>query len=129
MAQKLLDYIISMANKSGAIPPAPNALKNLKQAIDGVPFELNIPGMSGIMNIQNIMNGLKMLQKQMGGLNNIGDFQQILAQVQNGTASLEQLQQALGQAGSLATVLMTYVEQGQQQSSNNASSGSKLNTQ
>jgi hypothetical protein len=108
---KLLDYIISMQNKSGAIPPAPNALKNLKAAIEGVPFELKQPGMSGIFNMNNMLQGLKILQQQMGDLGNIGNFQQILQQIANGTVTYQQLLDAMGNAGSLSAVLMTYVDQ------------------
>lgn len=109
---KLLDYIISTQNKSGAIPPAPNALKNLKSAIEGVPFELKQPGMSGIFNMNNMLQGLKILQQQMGDLGNIGNFQQILQQIANGTATYQQLMDAMGDAGSLSAVLMMYQSQG-----------------
>jgi len=105
---KLIEYLISSLNKSGSIKPAPNALKDLKSSIEGIPFALNQPSMSGLFNMNNIMQGLKILQKQMGGLENIGSFQEILQQINNGTVTLKQLEDALGNGGALATVLMNY---------------------
>ncbi len=108
---KLIDYIISKANQSGAIPPAPNAIKQLKESIEAIPFQLLQPSMSGIMNLSNIMQGLKILEQQMGGLENIGNFQNILQEVVNGTATYQQLLDAMGDAGLFAASLLTYANQ------------------
>jgi hypothetical protein len=105
---KLLDYIISVSNKSGSIPPAPNALKNLKGSIENVPFNLLTPSMSGLFTQANLLQGVQLLLQQMGNLNNIGNFQQLLSQFNNGSITTQQLLDALGNAGSMSAVMMTF---------------------
>ena len=95
MGQKLLDYIISKNNISGSIPSAPQGLKNLKESIEGLPFELLNQSMSGIF--KNLPQQLQQLVKQMGGLQNMGaDVQKVLGQIQNGTISADQIVQTFG---------------------------------
>lgn len=84
---KLLKEIISRANKSGSIKGAPHGLIKLKEAIEGVPFELLMPGMSGIFSQGNMMKGIMGMLKQ--GLN-IGDL---------GSQVSQAIQQAAGAAG------------------------------
>lgn len=80
-AQKLLQHLIAIANKSGSIKPAPQGLIKLKEQLEGVPFALLQKGMSGVINPQNLLQGVLGLAKQLGGLQNVGDFGQILSQV------------------------------------------------
>lgn len=91
----IIDYCISVNNKSGSIPSAPQGLKKLKESIEGVPFELLTKGFSGIFD--QLQQGMQQLTQAMGGIQNMGgQVQQILSQVQNGTASVDQLVQAFG---------------------------------
>lgn len=93
----IIDYCISVNNKSGSIPAAPQGLKQLKESIEGVPFELLTQGMSGILNQGNLMQGIQQIAQQMGGIQNLGgQVQQILGQITNGTASTAQIVQAVG---------------------------------
>lgn len=91
----IIDYCISVNNKSGSIPPAPQGLKKLKESIEGVPFELLTKGMSGIFD--QIQGQIQQLMQVMGGIQNMGgQAQQILGQLQNGTASADQIVKAFG---------------------------------
>lgn len=91
----IIDYCISVNNKSGSIPPAPQGLKKLKESIEGVPFELLTKGMSGIFD--KLQGQMQQLMQAMGGIQNMGgQAQQILQQVQNGTATTDQLVKAFG---------------------------------
>lgn len=91
----IIDYCISVNNKSGSIPPAPQGLKKLKESIEGVPFELLTKGMSGIFD--QIQGQIQQLMQAMGGVQNMGgQAQQILGQLQNGTASADQIVKAFG---------------------------------
>lgn len=80
-AEALLQHLISVGNKSGSIVPAPHGLKKLKEQIEGVPFELLQKGMSGVINPQNMLQGILGLAKQLGGLQNVGNFQKVTQQV------------------------------------------------
>lgn len=93
----IIDYCISVNNKSGSIPPAPQGLKKLKESIEGVPFALLTKGMSGIFD-NNLVGQIMQMAQQMGGLQNMGGkgTQQIMQQLQNGTAAIDQVIQTFG---------------------------------
>lgn len=104
----IVDYCISVGNKSGSIPSAPQGLKKLKESIEGVPFELKVPGMSGIF--KNLAQQIQQMAQQMGGIQNMGgQAQQILQQVQNGTASADQLVQAFGGVTAMTAGLSSFL--------------------
>lgn len=106
----LIDYCISVGNKSGAIIPAPQGLKKLKESIEGVPFQLLVPGMSGVLSNGNLLQGIQQLAQQLGGLQNLGgQFQQILGQMASGQVSVQQLVNAAGGVTSLTAGLMNYL--------------------
>lgn len=89
MSGKLIDHLIQVQNLSGAIRNAPHSLKDLKGALDGVPFQLLSPGMSGVMNLQKIMQAVTQLAGQLGGLTNVGNFTNMLGQFQGLASSLQ----------------------------------------
>lgn len=104
----IVDYCISVNNKSGAIPPAPQGLKKLKESIEGVPFELLTKGMSGIFD--KLPQQMQQLSQMMGGLQNMGgQFQQILGQIQNGTVSVDQLVNAFGGVTAMTAGLSSFL--------------------
>jgi hypothetical protein len=74
MPGQLLQYLISVQNKSGSIKTAPQSLLNLKNSINGVPLPVQIPGMSGVMSIQNLLAGIIQAAQNLGGFNNVGNF-------------------------------------------------------
>lgn len=101
----IIDYCISVNNKSGSIPPAPQGIKKLKESIEGVPFELLTKGMSGIFD--QLQGQLQQLMQAMGGIQNMisksggsggggQQLQQMLGQIQNGTASTDDLVKIFG---------------------------------
>lgn len=65
-------------NKSGSIKPAPMSLMKLKESIDKVPFKLQTPSMSGVVNSGNMMKGVQKAAAMLGGLNEVGEFKNIL---------------------------------------------------
>lgn len=116
----LLDVLTQLGNKSGAIKSAPPALKKLKESIQGVPFELLRPGMSGVMDVGKILQGIAKMAPAMGGLTNMGSFQSILgqltagqqAQAQGGalpaSLTVAQLEKALGSGGAIGVALSAF---------------------
>lgn len=82
MKTKLLDHLVACGNKSGAIPSAPAGLKNLKEAIDGVPFSVDVPGMSEVMKIGNMVPHLVDQIQSLGSLSAVGEFKNVLGKVQ-----------------------------------------------
>lgn len=62
---KLLEHLISIKNKSGAIIPAPQGLANLKEGFEGVPFPYGVPGMSQVIS-GNPLGAVLGLLKQFG---------------------------------------------------------------
>lgn len=91
----IVDYCISVGNKSGSIPSAPMGMKKLKESIEGLPFELLSQSMSGIFN--QLPQQIQQLAQQMGGMQNLGgQFQQILGQIQSGNISPDKLVEAFG---------------------------------
>jgi phage-related protein len=109
MGQKLLDYIISKNNLSGSIPPAPQGLKNLKESIEGLPFELLSPSISGIFG--QLQQQLQQLIQSMGGIQNMGGqgIQQVLGQIQNGTISVDQIIETFGGVTAMTAGLSGYL--------------------
>lgn len=123
-AQKLLKHLVKVQNKSGATKPSPQTLLKLKEALEKVPYQLNQKGMSGVVNNQAMMKGIQKLAQQLGGLNNVGQFKNIMSQAgasgssSNGkisnedaariaaTVSQESLEEALGGAMTLGVSLM-----------------------
>jgi hypothetical protein len=107
----ILKYVASVGNKSGAIPAAPQGLLKLKESIEGLPFELLNKSMGQILEQGKVMQGIQQLAQQMGGLQNLGNFQQILSQVSKGTATVEQITQAVGGVTSMAAGLSSFLPQ------------------
>lgn len=107
----IIDYAISVNNKSGSIPSAPQGIKKLKESIEGVPFELLTKGMSGIFD--QLQGQMQQLMQAMGGIQNMGgQAQQILGQIQNGTASADQLVQAFGGVTAMTAGLSGFLSSG-----------------
>lgn len=98
-SQALLNHLIQVLNKSGSIRPAPHGLVKLKEQLEGVPFQLLQKGMSGVLTPQNILQGVMGLAKQMGGLQNVGDFQKILGQVTKAQQNPEEIIRAASALG------------------------------
>lgn len=107
----IVKYAMSVGNKSGAIPAAPQGILNLKESIEGLPFELLTPSMSQIFNQGKMLQGIKQLAQQLGGLQNLGNFQQILGQVTNGSVSVDQMVQAVGGVTAMTASLNTFMPQ------------------
>lgn len=104
----LLDHLIKIANKSGALKPAPQHLKKLKQNLEKVPFKLLQPGMSGVQNMANLLQGLASAMKNNGGSSQgIGNLPAVLAQSKGnlGQLPLDQIQAAVGAAITLGASL------------------------
>src|SRR4051812_32095364 len=101
----IIDYCISVNNKSGSIPTAPMGMKKLKESIEGMPFELLNKSMSGIFD--QLPRQLNQLIQSMGGIQNMGgkNIQQILAQVQNGTLTPDQIAEVFGGVTSMTAGL------------------------
>lgn len=106
MPGKLIQTIIEYKNQSGAIPPAPHALEQLKSQIVGVPINLLVPGMSSVLQAGNILQMVLQLAKQMGGLQNVGDFQKWIGKLEQMT--VQDFIEALGGAGALGAALMNF---------------------
>lgn len=115
---KLLDHLIQVKNLSGAIKPAPFVLKNLKDSINGVPFQLLTPGMSGVL--QQALQGIQQFIKMLGGMSQVGNFNgSTMQQTATGQVSQDQLNNAVGDATMLAGGLMTFITPQDQQDTQN----------
>lgn len=122
MSDSLLQLLVQLQNKSGAIKPAPQALINLKQSIMGIPHDINIPGMSQVMSMINMALGIVQMVKQLGSMSAVGNFTNILGQVGGGnlqqalqSVGVAGIQQAVGNAVSLMAGLSAYTSAGQAQ--------------
>lgn len=82
MQTKLLDHLVSVGNKSGAMPAAPAGLKTLKAGIEGVPFSVDTPGMSRVLSLANMVPNLVEQIKDLGSLAAVGEFKNILGRLQ-----------------------------------------------
>ncbi len=122
-SSKLLDVLIQIKNKSGAIQTAPNGFKDLKENIEKVKFDIAEPGMSALLNGGNLMGGVASLMSALGGLGGLGQIAQVIAKAakaagvsgQMNAKSAQQmaahvdtdaLQKGLGQVQSLTTALI-----------------------
>ena len=122
-SSKLLDVLIQLKNKSGAIKTAPNGMKDLKENLEKVKFDIDQPGMSALLNGGNLMGGVASLMQALGGLGEIGQIAQVIAkaaksagvsgQMNAQTAQqmaahvdTDALQQGLGQVQSLTKALI-----------------------
>lgn len=117
---KLLDTLIKLGNVSGSIRPAPHNLKQLKQSVQGVPFQLLVPGMAGVLNLNNLLQVVQALAKlpNMGGLAGLGQLQPLIGQLtRSGTSAAVGQQQgltpaniaaAMGQGAAWGSALMAY---------------------
>lgn len=83
MRTNLLDHLVKVKNKSGAIPSSPAGLKGLKEAIQGVPFSVDVPGMSQVMRVQNMVPHLVEQVQSLGSLSALGEFKNVLGRVQS----------------------------------------------
>lgn len=112
----IIDYAISVNNKSGSIPPAPQGIKKLKESIEGLPFELNTKSMSGIFD--QLSQQIQKLIQSMGGIQNMGGsgVQQILGQIQKGTASSDQIIATFGGVTSMTAGLSGFLSSNDLQS-------------
>lgn len=116
-AQGLLQYLVSVQNISGAIKPAPASLMKVKQALQGVPFQLLQPGMSGVTSIQNLIQSMQQFAKMLGGFTNLanggtGLTGQLIQQIASGTAgasSLQSIISAVGPGAALGMSLTTFL--------------------
>lgn len=106
MPGKLIQTIIELGNRSGAIPTAPFALEKLKSQIIRVPINLLAPGMSGVLSAGNLLATVLQLAERMGGLQNVGDFQKWIGKLEQMTP--EDFIEALGGAGALGAALMQF---------------------
>lgn len=109
MGSKLLDVLIQLQNKSGSIKAAPPTMQNLKQSIQGVPFQLLTPSMSGVPSVQNLVSAVTQLSSLMGGLQNLGSFQSILGKLAGlSSLSVSNFSSAMGPGGMLGAALTQY---------------------
>jgi hypothetical protein len=120
-AQKLLKHLVKVQNKSGAVKPSPQTMLKLEQALKKVPYELLKKGMSGVVNSQAMMKGVAKLAQQLGGLNNVGQFKNLMSKSGGSGGALtaeeaeriaavvsqEELEEALGGAMALGISLMS----------------------
>jgi hypothetical protein len=87
------------SNESGAVPPAPQGLQTIKQSLKAVPATSETPGMSGVVNTQNLLNGVSSFLKGGGNISSLGQFSQILGKIGGGgiaSASPAQVTAAVG---------------------------------
>jgi hypothetical protein len=129
--EKLLNHLIRVKNRSGTLKPAPHNLKKLKEALNGVPFQLDVKSMSGVVTSQNMLQGIQKLAKQLGGLGEVGQFKNVMAKAResgvNGSSlatanvaaiadhvPVEDLEEAVGGALALGISLMAYMPQDDQ---------------
>lgn len=124
-SRKLLDHLKSVANKSGAIPSAPQGLMDMKRAIESIPMSVQVPGMSQLIQAENLVVGVVDLIKSLGSLSAVGEFKNVLgrlvtelgepditkvdperlAQAIRKSIPLQELEQIVGQATSLTASL------------------------
>lgn len=64
--------------------------------------------MSGVVTQKNLLSAIRKLAESMGGLSQVGDFQSIIGKVQNGTATLAELEKAIGPSAALGSSLSEY---------------------
>jgi len=120
-AQKLLQHLVSVRNQSGSIKPAPHGLLKLKESITNVPFELLVPGLSGVITQANLAKGIARLIKQLGSVSAVGNFGGILAKAGGTEAQhisqlpLDQLVAAVGESVALTASLDSYLGSSDQQ--------------
>lgn len=76
---RLLEHLVSVQNKSGSIRSAASGLMNLKDEIEGVPFDVRIPGMSAVIQAANVAVGLKSMLDDLKSLSALGDFGNVLS--------------------------------------------------
>lgn len=81
---RLLEHLASVQNKSGSIRTAAVGLMNLKDEIEGVPFDVKIPGMSAVIQAANMAVGIKEMLDGLKNLSALGDFNNILGAAQTG---------------------------------------------
>lgn len=120
----IIKYCISVNNKSGSIPAAPQGMMKLKESIEGLPFELLTKSMSGIFD--KLPQQINQLMQNMGGIQNMGaNAQSILGQLQNGTASVEQITQAFGGVTSMTAGLSSFLSESDLKSITDLAPGAK----
>jgi len=108
VAGRLIDVLIR-DNSSGAVPTAPHSLRNLKDSIRGVPFELLTKGMSGVLDASSLLDAVRSLLKVPGlDLSNIGQFQSILSKLASGQAQAADVMNAMGSGGALGASLLGF---------------------
>lgn len=82
---RLLEHLASVQNRSGSIRSAPTGLMNLKDSIEGVPFDVRIPGMSQVIQAVNMAVGIRAMLDELKNLSALGDFSNVLGAAQTGT--------------------------------------------
>jgi hypothetical protein len=116
MQTKLLDHLVACGNKSGVLKTAPAGLRTMKEAIENVPFEVEVPGMSAVMTIPNMVDHLVDQIETLGSISAVGDFRNILGRVSSvdlasaiaSATSVDELREAVGDVGALMAALKRY---------------------
>lgn len=113
-AGRLVDVLVQNGNESGSVRTAPHSLKNLKKSVQGVPFQLLVPGMAGVLNASGLTQVIQALAKMPGlNISAIGKFQQILGQVAAAQQGGQQLQPqdvvaAMGPGGAIGAAMLQF---------------------
>lgn len=113
VAGRLIDVLIQRGNASGAVRPAPHALRELKSSIVGVPFQLLSPSMSGVLTAGNLGPVVQRLAQMPGmSLASLGKLQSVLGQLSQLTVGSggdpSWLVDAIGAGAAIGTALMAY---------------------
>ena len=82
MADNLLDHLIQIGNEAGSIRPAPDVLKKLKKSLEGVPFDINVPSMSGVISASKMLSSALQLIQSKGDAGAAGNLGNVLAPIQ-----------------------------------------------
>lgn len=78
---KLIDHLVSVGNKSGAIRCAPQGLRDMKEALERVPFDVVVPGMSNLIKVENMVAGIVDMVGSLGSLRALGDLGPLMSRV------------------------------------------------
>lgn len=88
---KLVEHLASVGNKSGSIKSAPMGMSRLKEAIEGLPFDVSTPAMSKFVNAGDVVKGSLKIAEKLGGLHHLGNFSQIFGRIQTLTGDVSNL--------------------------------------
>ena len=122
---RLVEHLISVGNKSGAVPAAAVNLLDVKGAIKNLPISVDVPSISVAIDVDNLVRGIVDTVDVLGSLSAVGDFRNILGRIASElsvtditkvdpdqlaaaikrSVPLEELTAAVGQATALAASL------------------------